>query len=198
MAETARSGLQRVVRFDPPPAPKTPKAAATRRLLLDVAARLIVERGYDAVSMRDIAATAGLTKGAVYGHFRSKGQLLVEAIRWKLAEREHASHFSEKAADAERAITLLYDDDGIPIRLLEVDAAAAARHDSDVAAGLVDLYAQRQERIQSTIDSAQPQTVAWLISALSAGIAMKQAAQLPPPDAQELQALLVRVLAALA
>jgi AcrR family transcriptional regulator len=198
MAATERSGLQPVVRFDPPPAPKTAKAAATRRLLLDVAARLIVERGYDAVSMRDIATAAGLTKGALYGHFRSKGQLLVETIRWKLAEREHSARFRELSADPERAITLMYDDDGTSIRLLEVDAAAAARHDRDVAAGLADLYAQRQAHMQSAIDNADRETIAWFISALSAGIAMKQAAQLPPPDAERLHALLVRALGAIA
>ncbi len=81
--------------FVPPPPPKTPKSAGTRRRLLDVAAELFIERGYSAVSMRDIAAAARLTKGAVYGHFRSKGQLLVEVIRWKIAERDHAPGFRE-------------------------------------------------------------------------------------------------------
>ena len=123
-------------RFVPPPPPKTSKSAGTRRRLLDIAARLFIERGYGAVSMRDIASAAKLTKGAVYGHFRSKGQLLVEVIRWKIAERDHTPGFSEATADLERGVELMYAEDGREIRLLEVDAAAAARHDPDVAAGL--------------------------------------------------------------
>ena len=58
--------------------PLTPKAAATRKRLLELSAELFIDRGYDAVSLRDIADAAGVTKGAIYGHFRSKGQLLVE------------------------------------------------------------------------------------------------------------------------
>src|SRR5215831_14430776 len=98
--------------FEPPPPPRTPKAAKTRQRLIDIAAQLFIERGYNAVSMRDVASAAKLTKGAVYGHFRSKGQLLVEVIRWKLAARDHAPGFSEATADPARAVVLMYDDSG--------------------------------------------------------------------------------------
>ena len=138
---TAHTAIRR---FVPPPPPKTPKSAGTRVLLLEVAAPLFIERGYAAVSMRDIAAAAKLTKGAVYGHFRSKGQLFVEVIRWKIAERDHAPGFSEATADFERGVDLMYAEDRREIRLLEVDAAAAARHDPDVAAGLASLYGERR------------------------------------------------------
>ena len=42
-------------RFVPPEPPKTPKSADTRRRVLEIAAALFIERGYAAVSMRDIA-----------------------------------------------------------------------------------------------------------------------------------------------
>ncbi len=61
--------------------PQTAKAAATRERLLELAAQMFIRDGYTPVSLRDIADEAGLTKGAIYGHFRSKGQLLVEVIR---------------------------------------------------------------------------------------------------------------------
>ena len=100
-----------------------------------MAGDLFLERGYAAVSIRDIAAATGLTNGAVYGHFRSKGQLLVEVIRRKMAERDQATDFSLAATDPETGIELMYDERDRQIRMLEVDAAAAARHDPDVAAG---------------------------------------------------------------
>jgi AcrR family transcriptional regulator len=173
--------------FVPPEPPRTPKSAGTRRLLLDVATELFIERGYSDVSMRDIAAAAGLTKSALYGHFRSKGQFLVEVIRWKLAERDHAPGFLEATADPRRGVALLSDEQGRGIRLLEVDAAAAARHDPDVAAGLAILYGERHQRIRDAVaDVRDPDTTAWLIAALSGGIGMKESAGLPLPDTDRL------------
>jgi AcrR family transcriptional regulator len=166
--------------------------------LLEAAARLFIERGYDAVSMRDIASAAKLTKGAVYGHFRSKGQLFVEVIRWKIAERDHAPGFSEATADFESGVDLMYAEDRREIRLLEVDAAAAARHDPDVAAGLASLYGERDGRIRDAMaDVHDPDTAAWLVGVLSAGIGTKESTGLPLPDADRLHATLVAVLRAL-
>lgn len=189
---TSRALAQRP--FVPPPVPKTPKSAGTRRRLLDVAADLFVEHGYSAVSMRDIASAARLTKGAVYGHFRSKGQLLVEVIRWKIAERDHAPGFSEATADPERGVELMYEERSRANRLLEVDAAAAARHDPDVAAGLASLYGDRHARIRDAMSGARdPDTAAWLVGVLTAGIGMKESTGPPSPDAERVRAALLRV-----
>jgi AcrR family transcriptional regulator len=180
--------------FVPPAPPRTPKSAGTRRRLLDLAAELFIERGYSAVSMRDIAAAARLTKGAVYGHFRSKGQLLVEVIRWKLAERDHAPGFREATADPVRGVELIYDEAGRAIRLLEVDAAAAARHDPDVAAGLTALYGERHVRIRDALSVARdPDTAAWLVAVLTAGIGMKESTGMPSPDGEHLRVALLAV-----
>jgi AcrR family transcriptional regulator len=185
-------------RFVPPPPPKTPKSAGTRLRLMEAAAHLFIERGYAAVSMRDIASAAKVTKGAVYGHFRSKGQLLVEVIRWKIAERDHAPGFSEATADFDRAVGLMYAGDRRDIRLLEVDAAAAARHDPDVAAGLASLYGERDVRIRDSMaDVRDPETAAWLVGVLSTGIGSKESTGLPLPDADRMHATLVAVLRAL-
>jgi AcrR family transcriptional regulator len=181
--------------FVPPPPPRTPKSAGTRKRLLDVAADLFIERGYSAVSMRDIAAAAELTKGAVYGHFRSKGQLLVETIRWKIAERDHSPEFREATADPVTGVVLMYDETGREARLLEVDAAAAARHDPDVASGLADLYRERHERIRDAMSASRdPDTAAWLVAALTHGIGMQESTGLPRPDDDHLHAALLRLL----
>jgi len=178
--------------FVPPPPPRTPKSAGTRRRLLDVAAQLFIERGYNAVSMRDIASSAKLTKGAVYGHFHSKGQLLVEVIRWKIAERDRVVDYVEARANPERGIALMHDETGRETRLLEVDAAAAARHDAEVAAGLTDLYLDRHARIRDAASQlADPDTAAWTIAALTAGIGMKESAGLPVPNADRLTATIL-------
>lgn len=52
----------------------------TRRRILDSAARLFAVQGFDAVNIDMLMADAGLTRGAFYHHFRTKAELLDEAI----------------------------------------------------------------------------------------------------------------------
>lgn len=51
-------------------------AAGREQRLLDAAATLLVEQGYDRTTVADIAAAAGVSKGAVYLHFPGKDALL--------------------------------------------------------------------------------------------------------------------------
>ncbi|MDA8067964.1 MAG: TetR family transcriptional regulator [Actinomycetota bacterium] len=52
----------------------------TRQKLLLAAQRLFREQGYAATSLDQIAEAAALTKGAIYGHFSSKEDLLLSAV----------------------------------------------------------------------------------------------------------------------
>lgn len=52
----------------------------TRQRVLSEAERLFRERGYAATSLEQIAEAADVTKGAIYGHFSSKEDLLLSAI----------------------------------------------------------------------------------------------------------------------
>jgi AcrR family transcriptional regulator len=55
----------------------------TRSHILDVGGELFAERGYDATSVADICARAGVTKGAFYHHFASKQSVFLELRdRW--------------------------------------------------------------------------------------------------------------------
>src|ERR1700678_520058 len=54
--------------------------AMTRQRLIGEARRLFRERGYAATSLEQIAEAADVTKGAIYGHFASKEDLLLSAI----------------------------------------------------------------------------------------------------------------------
>src|SRR6185369_16992549 len=60
--------------------PRPRDGRSTRECLLDVAERHFAERGFDGLSMRDIAAEAGLkNQASLYNHFASK-QDLYEAV----------------------------------------------------------------------------------------------------------------------
>jgi AcrR family transcriptional regulator len=51
---------------------------STRERILDIALQLFTERGYDKTSLRDIAERLGTTKAALYYHFKSKADILLE------------------------------------------------------------------------------------------------------------------------
>lgn len=51
-------------------------AAATRLALVAAAAALLDEGGRDAVTLRAVGTRAGVSRGAVYGHFDSKEEML--------------------------------------------------------------------------------------------------------------------------
>jgi AcrR family transcriptional regulator len=72
---------------------RTESAAATRRALLDEAAALLDSGGPDAVTLREVGARAGVSRGAPYRHFADKESLLtaVAAESWeRLGDRMHA------------------------------------------------------------------------------------------------------------
>ena len=68
-------------------------AAATRRALLDEAGALLDSGGPEAVTLREVGARAGVSRGAPYRHFADKESLLtaVAARGWEwLSARFHA------------------------------------------------------------------------------------------------------------
>jgi len=62
--------------------------AATRRDILRAAGRRFLRDGYVATSLADIAAEAGVTKGAVYSNFSSKEDLFLTLLREPLTSSE--------------------------------------------------------------------------------------------------------------
>lgn len=64
------------------------RRARTRAVLLRAAAAAFAERGYEGASVDGIAASEGLSKGAVYAHFPSKLDLYLEVVRNLLEQAE--------------------------------------------------------------------------------------------------------------
>lgn len=61
------------------------QVAENRKLILDAAARMFRERGFEGVTVAEVMKAAGLTHGAFYGHFTSKDDLLAQAFAHTLA-----------------------------------------------------------------------------------------------------------------
>ncbi len=63
--------------------PRTEPRKTARDRILEVALRVIREKGYGATSIDDLCVAADVTKGAFFHHFASKEQLAVQAAeRW--------------------------------------------------------------------------------------------------------------------
>lgn len=74
------------------------QASATRRAIVEAAARLFAERGYAAVSVDDIAAVAAVSRATVFAAAGGKPQLLTAAYR---------SAFGLAAGDAQKPMPLV-------------------------------------------------------------------------------------------
>jgi AcrR family transcriptional regulator len=57
------------------------KREERRTVIEEAASRLIAERGYDAASLEEIAAAAGVSKAVLYDHFSSKAELQISLLR---------------------------------------------------------------------------------------------------------------------
>lgn len=185
-------------------------AAETRDRLLRAAADVFAERGYDGTRVADIAAAAGVSNGALYAHFASKAELLVDALRTH-GRRELADMF---AADPSRSITelLLVIGRRLPRRpdargFLLVEALVAARRDEDVARPMRDYIGERADWLADLMRVAQ--AGAELAPELSANalahfcLALAMGSALITPDLHAVDddawaALLTRVVAGLA
>ena len=185
-------------------------AAETRDRLLRAAADVFAERGYDGTRVADIAAAAGVSNGALYAHFASKADLLVDALRTH-GRRVLADMF---AADPSRSITdlLLVIGRRLPRRpdaqgYLLVEALAAARRDADVARPMRAYIGERADWLADLMRVAQagdeidaglsPNALAHFCLLLAMGSALITP-DLHAVDDEEWAALLARVVAGLA
>jgi len=64
------------------PTGRRPDDTARYRTILETAARLIRERGYEGTSMQEIAAACQLTKAGLYHHIQNKEQLLFAIMNY--------------------------------------------------------------------------------------------------------------------
>jgi len=78
----------------------------TKQKIVRSARRLFNRRGFDTVSIDDVMADAGLTRGSFYSYFESKGDLYAEAVTQILNEKQ------------------LLSSDGVSINPRAVDSAA--------------------------------------------------------------------------
>ncbi len=70
------------------------RSQETEKKIIQSALELFVRKGYHGTSINNITQKVGLTKGALYSHFSSKGELLLRIID------EYRTHFLSKMMQA--------------------------------------------------------------------------------------------------
>lgn len=98
--------------------------ADSRERIVVAAVRVFARKGFQRASLDEIAAEAGLTKGAIYWHFRSKNDLFFSLLesRFQRQVAPLSGNIAQAAADAsdlasrKRALGLLFRDTLIGFR----------------------------------------------------------------------------------
>ena len=131
-------------------APVTPKGAATRAFLLQVAAEMFAERGYVETTMAELIARSGLTKGAFYFHFSSKDQLALAVIEEK--QRQWVDSVQTAISAQSRAVDQFR---AIPFALVRL-------HRDDPSAFSVSRLTRDLAHIPDITDTVRSHMRAWL------------------------------------
>ena len=76
----------------PQPSRHERRRLQTRKLLIQTALQLILEKGYDAISIQDITDRADLGRGTFYIHFKDKEEVIWTAFRDLFQELEQEAH----------------------------------------------------------------------------------------------------------
>jgi AcrR family transcriptional regulator len=85
---------------------RSARRVQTRARLLEAAAQVYSRRGFAGATLEEVASEAGFTKGAVYGHFGSKENLLLALVEEYLAGQvaEQVALFDRDRATWERPL----------------------------------------------------------------------------------------------
>lgn len=177
-----------------------------RERLLEATARVFARQGYDGTRILDIVREAGLSTGAVYGRFRSKNDLLREAViaRSGAAARlgtESAGRVADLVArGAARSTAPLSDAEAV-----RLEAFVAARREPEVARALGEAEARWRAEVAPLVEAAlrdgtiaegiDPDAVLYFVRTLHLGLLVQRASGLPGPDATAWEELVTRIVA---
>lgn len=189
---------------------------STRDRLVDAAAAVFSEKGFDGAGVQEIARRAGLTTGAIYSRFSGKAELLREAIEARsvddLDELFNSHRFEGHVSDVikvagshlvERSDRTIGTGDAL---LLE--AFVAARRDPEIAVTVKAVIEERADRLAAIIDAAKldgsvessvdTDAAVRFCHAVGLGFLIYDALGIDLPGAQPWEALITRLVTALA
>lgn len=188
----------------------------TRVRLLEAAASVFAEKGYDGAGVQEIARRAGLTTGAIYGRFKGKAELLREVIAQcssdELDELFNQHRFEGHASD----IVLVAGSHLVDRRDAEVqrgdalllEAFVASRRDPEILEAVRALLTDRADRLGEVLETAKADgsldptldtaSLVTFCHAVGLGFLVFDALGVDVPDSQPWEQLITRLVAAVA
>ncbi|MFC9790043.1 TetR/AcrR family transcriptional regulator [Rhodococcus sp. NPDC127528] len=156
-------------------------AASTRDRILDALERLLLERGLSQVTLEAVAAEAGVSKGGLLYHFRSKEALLAGMVR-RLGERSDQQLAESGSSVAEWYLQTL--DAGTTNELALFQSTIAALRSVDgkqgeVQQAVIDMMRSWDDGLRSEI--ADP-VQAEIVRLVGDGLYLAALMGLPQPD----------------
>jgi AcrR family transcriptional regulator len=177
----------------PDDAGSEPPVDELRERLLAAAATMFALKGYDGTKIMDVVRESGLSAGAVYGRFRSKNDLLREAVVTRAAS---AATLLDPSADRVADLITGYaaNTDG-PLNEFEamrLEAYVTARREPEVAAAIHEAYVAWQASMMTLLDSARDdgtlapdvdaEHVLFLVRILTLGLMLHRGSGAPGPQ----------------
>mgnify|MGYP000876576250 FL=1 len=171
------------------------RSGDTRRRILDAAVQLLGERGYAGLRTADVAAAAGVSKGAQTHHFPAKDDLVVAVVEHVfLRASEQARTRARRAASPDEAIKALIADAQefffSELFLVALDLAIQGRLQQPGENAVTELSAATRLPVEAhwraaLVDSGVPADVAddllWLTLSIVRGLAVRRLWQHDPP-----------------
>jgi|SRR5665213_574891 len=181
-----------------------PAADPLRDILLDAAARVFARQGYEGTRIQDIVQEAGLSTGAVYGRFRSKNELLREAVITRsVPQMRFSATGVTKVADLitrGAAINRPELSDG---EALLLETYVTSRREPEVAAALAEAEDRWRDAVQALVEAAQADgtvdedvdvdAVLFLVRIMRLGLLLHRGSGLARPAQGPWETLLERV-----
>jgi AcrR family transcriptional regulator len=177
-----------------------------RAQLLAAAARVFARRGYAGTKIQDIVREAGLSTGAVYGRFRSKDELLREAVIGRAARVAHLGGAGgRRVADVIQRVATFDDEPLTDDEAVRLEAFVTARREPDVAAAVAAAQDAWRAAIQPLVDAAvtdgtvasdvDPEAVLFFVRTMHLGLLLQRGAGIAGPDPDAWEALVSRIVA---
>ena len=146
-----------------------------RRQILDIAARLFAEQGFDKTSLEAIAGEAGVSRGVIFYYFEGKRELGEQTVRRGL--RDYSRYVRERVAAQDSGLDQLFE---------FIDACLDfQREHREVYLLYIDLigcFGDAEDKYALTV-SMNRRTRRWLVEIIEAG---QQSGEIGPVPAQEL------------
>jgi AcrR family transcriptional regulator len=177
-----------------------------RTQLLEAAARVFAAKGYSGTKIGDIVREAGLSTGAVYGRFRSKDELLREAV---IGQASRYSHLGApkgwRVAELIQRLAAISDAPLNDAEAVRLEAFVTARREPDVAAAVREAQQHWRTTVQPLVDAAladgtvaegvDPEAVLFFVRTMALGLLVQRGAGVVAPDPASWDALVQRIVA---